>query len=94
MDAVLKEQQAEYDATLAKAKSAWEEEKERRRKAKDLELLQRTEETLRAEGETDANPNDPLSWLRMAEAMDAAKRHEEAERCRKTAMLLMKKKTL
>ena len=94
MEAVLKEQQAEYDALVAKAESAWEEEKERRRKDEDLELLQRTEEAVRAKREAEANPNDPLSWLRMAKAMDAANRHEEAERCRKTAMELMEKKTL
>ncbi len=62
--------------------------------AKDSELLQRTEEAVRAKREAEANPNDPLSWLRMAEAMDAANRHEEAERCRKTAMELMEKETL
>ena len=62
--------------------------------AKDSELLQRTEEAVRAKREAELNPNDPLSWLRMAEAMDAANRHEEAERCRKTAMELMEKETL
>ena len=62
--------------------------------AKDSELLQRTEEAVRAKREAEANPNDPLSWLRMAEAMDTANRHEEAERCRKTAMELMEKEPL
>jgi hypothetical protein len=57
-------------------------------------LLQAAEAAVKVKAEAEANPDDPLSWLRMAEAMDAANRHEEAERCRKTAMELIEKKTL
>ena len=60
----------------------------------DAELLRAAEAAVKAKVEAEANPDDPLSWLRMAEAMDAANRHEEAERCRKTAMDLMEKDTL
>jgi len=78
----------------AKAKEEADAKKVAEAATKDAELLRVTREAVRAKTEAEANPNDPLSWLRMAEAMDAANRHEEAERCRKTAMELMEKETL
>ena len=62
--------------------------------AHEQRLLLAAEAAVKAKAEAEANPDDPLSWLRMAEAMEAANRHEEAERCRKTAMDLMEKETL
>ena len=35
------------------------------------------------------DPEDPITWLRLAGKMAAEGRHEEAEACRKTAMDLM-----
>jgi len=37
----------------------------------------------------DHDPDDPVSWLRLAGKMAAEGRHDEAEACRKTAMDLM-----
>ena len=62
--------------------------------AHEQRLLLAAEAAVKAKAEAEANPDDPLSWLRMAEAMEAANRHEEAERCRKTAMDLIEKETL
>jgi len=61
------------------------------RDAEDQRLLNLASEAVKAKAEAEANPDDPLLWLRMAEAMDAANRQEEAERARKTAMELMEK---
>tara|TARA_A100001037_G_scaffold302122_1_gene333071 strand:- start:775 stop:3960 length:3186 start_codon:yes stop_codon:yes gene_type:complete len=47
-----------------------------------------TEDTTPKES-TDHDPDDPISWLKLAEKMTAEGRHEEAEACRKTAMVLM-----
>jgi predicted Zn-dependent protease len=80
MQAILDEQTAEYELRMARAKAT-----------ADAKLLRAAEAAVEAKAEAEANPDDPLSWLRMAEAMDAANRHEEAERCRKTAMELMEK---
>ena len=67
---------------------------ERLKAEEEVRLLAWTRAAVEAKAKAEANPDDPLSWLRMAEAMDRAKRPEEAERCRKTAMDLMEKKTL
>jgi len=44
----------------------------------------------KAHAEVEANPEDPLSWLRFAKALEPVK-PEEAERCRRKAMNLMEK---
>jgi len=58
----------------------------------DISLVRTATYAVLAKINAEQNPDDPLSWLRMAEAMDKAKRPEEAERCRKTAMELIEKK--
>ena len=47
----------------------------------------------KAHAEVEANPEDPLSWLRLAKALEPVK-PEEAERCRRKAMNLREKETL
>jgi hypothetical protein len=42
-----------------------------------------------SEPEEDGDPEDPVTWLKLAGKMAAEGRHEEAEACRKTAMDLM-----
>ena len=49
-----------------------------------------TEDATPAES-SDHDPDDPVSWLRLAGKMAAEGRHDEAEACRKTAMDLMQK---
>jgi predicted adenine nucleotide alpha hydrolase (AANH) superfamily ATPase len=80
-----------YELWYAPIKRLEEERTARAKATADAKLLRAAEAAVEAKAEAEANPDDPLSWLRMAEAMDAANRHEEAERCRKTAMELMEK---
>ena len=82
--------------TLYVAKVREEEEKYRKEDEirHDAWLLQVAKAAVEAKLEAEANPDNPMSWLRLAEAMEAANRHDEAERCRKTAMDLIEKKAL
>ena len=60
----------------------------------DAQLLHLAKAAVEAKLEAETNPNNPMSWLKAAEAMESANRHDEAERYRKTALDLDEKKAL